>query len=387
MDRETQFANELQALRTLCDEAAPRDERRILLLSLSPYTFVEPEHQVVFESIQALFPRGPISEVQLRVHLNNRGFPSTDVEKYFQSARAAQLPLIAHGQSKVMAAMLSSDSNFSKPLAIFSLSVAALAVALLFFGGTLRRFARESFMQRVTSAHYEIFCPTGAVFQETMMEFATRRESLFTSLDKKLGDADSNAEIRIIFDPDYPIPPVDDTGLQPYSVTGTTIRTTLKGVNLKLPAPADAEALLYAAWGKPGNAQIARWTAVWLAGDWRGAEIGMAAAQVEQRLGHKKVASLLVDPGGEIASPADRTLLGAAWISEIAEFGGSDAVRKLYSAKMAHPGVAEVTKALGTTPLELDRKWQMWMFAYLAGMSTMPHDSGMPMDMPMAGSN
>ena len=122
---------------------------------------------------------------------------------------------------------------------------------------------------------------------------------------------------------------------------------------------------------------------MWLVGDWRGAEIGMAAAQVEQRLGHKKLASLLVDPGGEIASSDDQTLLGAAWISEIAEFGGASAVRKLYSAKMPHPNVAEVTKALGTTPLELDRKWQMWMYAYLAGMSTMPRDSGMPMDMPM----
>ena len=122
---------------------------------------------------------------------------------------------------------------------------------------------------------------------------------------------------------------------------------------------------------------------MWLVGEWRGAEIGMAAAQVEQRLGHKKVASLLVDPGGEISSPEDRTLLGAAWISEIAEFGGANGVRKLYSAKMPHPDVAQVTKALGTTPLELDRKWQLWMYAYLAGMPSMPHDSGMPMEMPM----
>jgi hypothetical protein len=281
----------------------------------------------------------------------------------------------------------SPERNFSKPLVIFSLSVAAIALALLFFGGLIRRFARETLMQRVTSAHYEILCPPGALLQETMEDFAKRRETLFTSLDKKLGDADSNAEIRIILDPDFSSPPPDDSGQQPYSVTGTTIRTTLKGQNLKLPAAADAEALLYAAWGKPGNAQIARWTAVWLVGGWRGAEIGMAAAQVEQRLGHKKLASLLVDPGGEIASPSDQTLLGAAWISEIVEFGGAAAARKIYTAKMAHPNVAEVTKALNTTPLELDRKWQMWMYAYLAGMSTTPRDSTMPMDMPMPGSN
>jgi hypothetical protein len=87
MDDESQFAAELQALRTLCDEAAPREERQRLIHSLNQLIFVEPEHQVVFESVQALFLRGPVSMAQLRVHLNNRGFPDTDVEKYFQSAR------------------------------------------------------------------------------------------------------------------------------------------------------------------------------------------------------------------------------------------------------------------------------------------------------------
>jgi len=241
-------------------------------------------------------------------------------------------------------------------------------------------------MQSVTSSHYQILCPPGALSQDAMTEFAVQREPLFTSLDKKLRDAASNLEIRIIFDPNFPGPPASEGGQQPYSVSGTTIRTRLIGQTPQLPAAADAEAMLYAAWGKPGNAQLARWTAIWLVGDWRGAEIGMAAAQVEQRLGHKKLASLLVDPGGEISSPDDQTLLGAAWISEIAEFGGAGAVRKLYAAKMSHPNVPEVTKALGTTPLELDRKWQLWMYAYLAGMPSPPSGSGMQMNMPMAGS-
>jgi len=271
------------------------------------------------------------------------------------------------------------ERGFSKPLAIFSLTIAVIVAALFFFGGALRRFVRESLMQRVTSSHYEILCPPGALSQEAMADFATHREPLFTSLDKKVSDADSNIEIRIIFDPNFPGPSADETGQQPYSVTGTTIRTRLNGRIPKLPAAADAEALLCAAWGRPGNAQLARWTAIWLVGDWHGAEIGMAAAQVEQRLGHKKLVSVLRDPGGEISSPDDQALLGAAWISEIAEFGGSAIVRKLYGTRMPHPNVAEVTKALATTPLELDRKWQMWMYAYLAGMPSTPRDSGMPM--------
>lgn len=280
-----------------------------------------------------------------------------------------------------------SEGGRIKPLAIFSLSLAAIAVALFLYGGKLRRFVRESLMQRVTSAHYEILCPTGAFTQSAMSEFEARREPLFAALDKKLGGADSNKTIRIVFDPQFPMMPADESGQQPYMVIGTTVRTRLNGQIPEIPAAADAEALLRAAWGEPGNGQLARWAAFWLVGEWRGAEIGMAAAQVEQRLGHQKLASLLSDPGDEISSPDDRALLGAAWISEIAEFGGMDAVKKLYAAKMSRPNLAAVTKALGTTPLELDRKWQLWMYAYLAGMPSLPADSSMPMNMQTGGSH
>jgi hypothetical protein len=286
-----------------------------------------------------------------------------------------------------MTGKAASERGFSKPLAVFTLSIAAIVAALLFFGGTVRRFVRESLMQRVTSAHYEILCPTGAFTQSAMSEFEARREPLFAALDKKLGGADSNKTIRIVFDPQFPMMPADESGQQPYMVIGTTVRTRLNGQIPEIPAAADAEALLRAAWGEPGNGQLARWAAFWLVGEWRGAEIGMAAAQVEQRLGHQKLASLLSDPGDEISSPDDRALLGAAWISEIAEFGGMDAVKKLYAAKMSRPNIAAVTKALGTTPLELDRKWQLWMYAYLAGMPSLPADSSMPMNMQTGGSH
>ncbi len=275
------------------------------------------------------------------------------------------------------------EKGFGKVLLMFFLSVAAIAVAFLFFGAEIRRFVRESLMQRVTSSHYEILCPPGDLTQIAMTDFATQREPLFTALDKKLGDTESNLEIRIIFDPAFSAQVPNAAGQQPYSVAGATIRTKLNGLSPKLPAAADAEALLNADWGRPGNARLAKWIAIWLVGQWNGADLGMAGAEVEQRLGHKKVATILTDPGGEISAPGDQALLGAAWISELAEFGGTEAVKKLYAAKMPHPSVADVTKALGTTPLELDRKWQMWMFAYLAGMPSMPQDSNMPMNMPM----
>lgn len=276
------------------------------------------------------------------------------------------------------------EEGFGKPLVIFSVVGVTLAAALILYGSGLRRFVRESLMQRVTSTHYNILSPPGALSPAALAQFATQREPLFAALDKKLADAASNAEIRIVLDPKFPVTSSDEGDSQPYSVTGTSIRTKLNGRVPKLPAAADAEALLSVAWGRRGNPQIARWVANWLVGDWHGADIGMAAAQAEQRLGHKTVDALLRNPAREIASPDDQTLLGAAWVSEIAEFGGVETVRTLYSAKMAKPTVAAVTTALGTTPLELDRKWQLWMYAYLAGMPAMQQESDMPMNMPMA---
>jgi hypothetical protein len=86
VDRKTQLTAELRALCTLCDETVPRKLRQNLIESLSPRKFTEPEYRVVFESICALFPRGPLTAVNLRIHLNNRGFPDTGVETYFKPA-------------------------------------------------------------------------------------------------------------------------------------------------------------------------------------------------------------------------------------------------------------------------------------------------------------
>ena len=277
-----------------------------------------------------------------------------------------------------------SERGFTRAAVAFVLGLVVLVLIVVFFGRPLRRFVRESLMQRVTSAHYEILCPPGAMSQETMTQFATQRESLFTALDRKLGDADSNAEIQIIFDTDSPFPLETASTPQPYNVSGTTIRTKLDGQIPQLDSAADAEALLQTAWGKRGNKRIGQWTAIWLVGEWDGKELGIAAAEVEQRIGHQKVANLLDQPGGAI-SPRDLALLGAAWVSEIAELAGPAEVRKLYSTKMPNLTMAEVTNVLSTTPPELERKWQMWIYAYVAGMPPMPHDSTMPMDMPMPG--
>ena len=72
---------------SLCDEAAPRERRLALVEAYSRHDFVEPEHQVVFESLSVLLPRGPMSAARLGVHLTNRGFPDIDVEKYIPSAK------------------------------------------------------------------------------------------------------------------------------------------------------------------------------------------------------------------------------------------------------------------------------------------------------------
>ncbi len=271
--------------------------------------------------------------------------------------------------------------------AAIALGLAAFCVVLSFFVRPLRRFIRESFMQRVTSTHYEILCPPRAMTPEAMRNFASQREPLFTTLSQRLNGAGSNAEIRIIFYPDASALATAEGAGATYEVTGTTIRTILNGPPAQLDPAADAEALLFIAWGKllAITRILRRMGRLALAevGEWHGEEMGMAAAAVEQRLGHKSVSSLLDSSARQIPSREDRTLLGAAWLSEIADLDGPAEVRKLYSAKLPALDVAQVTQALGTTSLELDRKWQMWMYAYLAGMPSAPNSIHMPMGMPM----
>jgi hypothetical protein len=216
-----------------------------------------------------------------------------------------------------------------------------------------------------------------------MTQFATQREPLFTSLNGRLNDVASNAEIWVIFDPDFKASSAAVSPEQLYEVTDATVRALLRGRAPELDPTADAEALLHIAWGQPGNPLVAHWAAHWLVSG-QGQELGMAAAEVEQKIGHKKVADLLGQPLETNISPQDRALLGAAWINATAELGGTAEVQKLYSAKMKSLDVAEVTKALGTTPTELERKWQMWMYAYIAGMPPANPSMKMPMDMPMS---
>src|SRR6267143_2493851 len=272
-----------------------------------------------------------------------------------------------------------SERGFGKVAAACALTCVVLAVIVVFFGHALRRYVRESLMQRVTSAHYQILCPPGALSQEAMTQFATQREMLFVAVDQKLNDSASNSEIRVIFDPDFKAGAASTDVARAYDVTATTVRIGLSGRVPQLDPAADAEALLHVAWGEPGSSDIAHWTALWLVGRWQGRELGMAAAEVEQRVGHKQVASLLGQLSDAGISPQDRALLGAAWVNAIAEFGGTGEVRKLYSAKTTKLDVAEVTKALGTTSTELERKWQMWMYAYIAGMPPAGHSMAMPM--------
>src|SRR3979490_1166358 len=215
-----------------------------------------------------------------------------------------------------------SERGFGKVGAAFARACMVLAVIVVCFGHALRRYVRESLMQRVTSAHYQVLCPPGALSQEAMTQFATQREMLFVAVDRKLNDAASNSEIRVLFDPDFKAGAASTGGAQAYDVTGTTVRTRLSGRVPQLDPAADAVALLHVAWGEPGSAVIAHWTALWLVGRWQGQEVGMAAAEGEERIGHKQVASLLGQSSDVGISLQDRALLGAAWVNAIGAFGG-----------------------------------------------------------------
>jgi hypothetical protein len=87
MDRATKSQDEIELLRALCDEGVSPARRLELMQSLRGHVFLDPENQVVFESICFLFPRGGVSVDRLTVRLNNRGFPDVDLEKYFRGVR------------------------------------------------------------------------------------------------------------------------------------------------------------------------------------------------------------------------------------------------------------------------------------------------------------
>jgi hypothetical protein len=86
MDRAAQLLAEVGILGTLCNLEGSGEQRTELVHSLEQYVFVEPEHQIVFESIRSLLPHDRISAARLAVHLNNRGFPDVDLEHYYSLA-------------------------------------------------------------------------------------------------------------------------------------------------------------------------------------------------------------------------------------------------------------------------------------------------------------
>ena len=88
MDRVAQLTTEVQVLGTLCNREDPRDVRAELVHVLEHYAFLEPEHQIVFESIRSLLLHDRLSKASLAVHLNNRGFPDVDLEKFCAAALA-----------------------------------------------------------------------------------------------------------------------------------------------------------------------------------------------------------------------------------------------------------------------------------------------------------
>jgi hypothetical protein len=259
----------------------------------------------------------------------------------------------------------------------------ALVLRTLSISNPLRHWVHESRVQRTASAHYQVSYPAGAIRQEGLQQFLSQRESLFATLNERLGGKASRARLRIIFDPEFSPKVSEPSAAESYTVDRLTIRARQNASVPELDSAADAEAMLTAAWGKPGNPLIAYWTAVWLVGKWRGQDLGTAAAEVQQKLGHTTLSNLLEQPSGN-SSAGNHALLGAAWLSEVAELAGPAQVHKLYSALLTRLNLAEVAQVLGASPPELERGWQLWLDAYIAGMPAAARSMTMPESMPIS---
>src|SRR6266700_2756465 len=88
MDSDARLMAEARILCALCTRAGTIEQLNELASSLDNYAFLEPEHQVVFQSIRSLLPQDRLSIARLAVHLNNRGFPDVDLEKYCAASLA-----------------------------------------------------------------------------------------------------------------------------------------------------------------------------------------------------------------------------------------------------------------------------------------------------------
>ena len=88
MDRAALLLTEVQILGTLCNQGGTSEQRNELVKTLDRYAFIEPEHQIVFQSIRSLLSHDRLSNARLAVQLNNRGFPDVDLEKYRAAALA-----------------------------------------------------------------------------------------------------------------------------------------------------------------------------------------------------------------------------------------------------------------------------------------------------------
>ena len=88
MNRKAQLEAEVQVLGTLCNRAGAREQHADIVSAFDHYQFLEPEHQIIFGSIRSLLVRDRLSTTNLAVHLNNRGFPDVDLEKYCAAALA-----------------------------------------------------------------------------------------------------------------------------------------------------------------------------------------------------------------------------------------------------------------------------------------------------------
>jgi len=283
------------------------------------------------------------------------------------------------------------SAPMSFPGAIAAIASAIVLTTGLANAGDLRRWVSEMQMVRATSEHYEVFCQPNAFSKTFVAKFAADRESVYALLSGRLGvDPKNSIRLRVILFPDFESKSAATGTTSAYSVDDTTIRAVLGGAETQLDPAADAEALLDAVWGEPANNRVANWSARWLAGESRGQELGMAAAKLDQTLGHRTVRNLLDAGLDGVFSPLERNPLGGAWLTEIAEIGGGAAVRRLYNLPLSSSDpAADAAKALGSTPSELERRWQTWIDAYAIGMPAsraggmpameMPADATMPM--------
>jgi hypothetical protein len=263
------------------------------------------------------------------------------------------------------------------------LAFAALTTGLLVDGGAARVATRAHLREGAITArgrHWIVHVPAELAKLRPAEAWATAADSRLEAVAARLGVAVPAEPLHAFFyaSTESKLETAGDD--EPF-----TLRPERREIHWlvtpdgEIPDPqGDALLLLQIAWGPAAADAIAGAVARYAAGTFHSHPLAAYAS----RITHEEVPyplSEVLEPGGGAHAPLSPLVadaLGGAWVEHLRSSRGPGVLRTLWSAP---PGDETVlARALGTTPADLEKDWQIW----LAGLPSPPGDAPLPRSLP-----